>query len=45
MPEPLAQERGPDKYFVLDGQLRIIRHWYHEVSTVTLFVYRGQSDV
>lgn len=27
MPEPLAQEREPDRYYILDGQLRVIRHW------------------
>ena len=45
MPRPLAQERAPDKYYILDGQLRVIRHWYHDVATVKLFVYRGSKDV
>jgi len=45
MPEPLVQERGPEKYYVLDGQLRVIRHWYHNVPTVRAFIYRGQCDV
>lgn len=45
MPEPLAQEREPEKYYILDGQLRVIRHWYHDVSVVKLFVYRGSKDV
>ena len=45
MPEPLVRERGPKKYYVLDGQLRVIRHWYHNVSNVRVFIYRGQLDV
>jgi hypothetical protein len=45
MPAPLVQERAPGKYYVLDGQLRLIRHWYHDVPTVKLFVYRGSKDV
>jgi hypothetical protein len=39
MPEPLVQERGPEKYYVLDGQLRVIRHWYHNVLNVKVFIY------
>ncbi len=45
MPEPLAQEREPGKYYILDGQLRVIRHWYHNVSNLKVFIYRGQRDV
>jgi len=45
MPEPLVQEREPEKYYVLDGQLPVIRHWYHNASTVRVFIYRGNSDV
>jgi hypothetical protein len=45
MPEPLVQEREPEKYYVLDGQLRVIRHWYHNVSTVQVFIYRGKLAV
>ena len=45
MPEPLVQERGPAKYYVLDGQLRVIRHWYHNVRNVKVFIYRGQLSV
>ncbi len=45
MPEPLVQEREPEKYYVLDGQLRVIRHWYHNVPIVRAFVYRGHCDV
>lgn len=45
MPEPLIQERGPGKYYVLDGQLRVIRHWYHQVPSVRVFIYRGRLDV
>jgi hypothetical protein len=42
MPEPLIQERGDERYYVLDGQLRVIRHWYHAVPNVKVFIYRGQ---
>jgi len=45
MPEPLVQEREPEKYYVLDGQLRVIRHWYHAVPSVKVFIYRGQLAV
>jgi hypothetical protein len=45
MPEPLVQERKPEKYYVLDGQLRVIRHWYHNVPHVKVFIYRGQLAV
>lgn len=45
MPEPLAQERDTGRYFILDGQLRVIRHWFHNVSSVRVFVYKGQKDV
>jgi len=47
MPEPLVQERGRDsgRYFVLDGQLRVIRHWYHQIPKVKVFVYRGKLEV
>lgn len=45
MPEPLAREREPGRYYILDGQLRIIRHWYHGVSKVKLFVYRGPHNI
>ena len=37
MPEPLVQEREPEKYYVLDGQLRVIRHWYHNVPNVKVW--------
>jgi hypothetical protein len=42
MPEPLAKEREPGKYYISDGQLRVIRHWYHNVPTVKVFLYKGQ---
>jgi hypothetical protein len=45
MPEPLAQERETEKYYILDGQLRVIRHWYHNVPIVRVFIYRGQCNV
>jgi hypothetical protein len=45
MPEPLIQERGSEKYYVLDGQCRVIRHWYHSVPNVRVFIYRGQLAV
>lgn len=45
MPPPLVREREPGKYYVLDGQLRVIRHWYHKVSKVRVFIYRGDLKV
>ena len=45
MPEPLVQERGSERYYVLDGQLRVMRHWYHNVPNVKVFIYRGQAGV
>ena len=41
MPEPLVQERGADRFYVLDGQLRVIRHWYHNIPNVRVFIYKG----
>lgn len=45
MPEPMAQERGSGRYYILDGQCRVIRHWYHNVSSLRVFVYRGEKNV
>jgi hypothetical protein len=45
MLQPLVREREPGKFYVLDGQLRVIRHWYHKVSNVKVFIYRGQLAV
>ena len=45
MREPLVQERGQGRYYVLDGQLRVIRHWYHGIPNVRVFIYRGKSGV
>ena len=43
--DPYSSEREPEKYYVLDGQLRVIRHWYHNVPNVKVFIYRGQLAV
>jgi hypothetical protein len=45
MPQPLVSERKLGKYYILDGQLRVIRHWYHQLPNVKVFVYRGKLDV
>lgn len=45
MPEPLVTERGTRKYYILDGQLRVVRHWYHNVPNVRVFIYRGQIAI
>jgi hypothetical protein len=45
MPEPLAQERGHERYYILDGQMRVMRHWYHEVPNVRVFAYEGTGEV
>jgi hypothetical protein len=45
MPEPLVRQREPEKYFILDGQLRVIRHWYHHVPKVNVFIYQGELRI
>ena len=45
MPPPLVREREPWKYYILDGQQRVIRHWYHGVSIVRVFIYKGELEV
>lgn len=47
IPEPLVAERdGTDgRYFVLDGQFRVIWHWYHNRQTIRVFTYRGNLKV
>jgi hypothetical protein len=45
MPEPLVREREPGKFYILDGQMRVIWHWYHNVPTVRVFIYRGKLAV
>lgn len=42
MPPPLVRERQPGKFYVLDGQLRIIWHWYHKVENLKVLIYKGQ---
>jgi hypothetical protein len=42
MPPPLVRERQLGKFYVLDGQLRVIWHWYRNLSTVKVFIYRGK---
>jgi len=41
VPPPLVRERVTGRYYVLDGQLRVIRHCYHDVPKVTAFAYAG----
>jgi hypothetical protein len=36
---------GRERYYVLDGQLRVIRHWYHRKLTVPVYIYRGKGRV
>ena len=45
MPEPLVQEREAGMYYILDGQLRVIRHWYHNVQNGKVLIYRGRCDL
>jgi hypothetical protein len=45
VPEPLVQERGDERFYILDGQLRVIRHWYHAITKVKVFIYRGKLEV
>ncbi len=41
VPPPLVRERVAGKYYVLDGQLRMIKHCYHRVPRATVFMYTG----
>lgn len=34
-----------ERFYVLDGQLRVIRHWYHNISDIRAYVYRGKLNV
>jgi len=36
---------GRERYYVLDGQLRVIRHWYHRKTSVPAYIYRGAGKV
>jgi hypothetical protein len=36
---------GRERYYVLDGQLRVIRHWYHQKRSVAAYLYRGTGSV
>ena len=45
MPPPLVRERQPGKFYVLDGQLRVIWHSYRNLSNVKVFIYRGKLDL
>lgn len=45
MPEPLLVERGAHRYYVLDGQLRVMWHGYHGIPTVRGFIYKGNRKV
>jgi hypothetical protein len=36
---------GRERYYVLDGQLRVIRHWYRQVPIVKAYIYRGTGSV
>ena len=45
MPPPLVRERQPGKFYVLDGQLRVIWYWYRKLSDMKVFIYRGKLDL
>jgi hypothetical protein len=45
MRAPLAVERETGKYFILDGQLRVIWHWYNNVPNVKVFIYKGDRRI
>jgi hypothetical protein len=44
MPKPIVWEPDTDlgKYYVFDGQLRLIRYCYHSVRSIEVFIYRGK---
>jgi hypothetical protein len=41
MLELLVSERELGKYYVLDGQLRLIWHWCHQIPNVKVYMYKG----
>jgi hypothetical protein len=43
VPGRIQGSPGRERYYVLDGQLRLIRHWYHHISSVTVYIYRGKT--
>lgn len=34
---------GRERYYVFDGQLRVIQHWYHKRLSVPVYIYRGHN--
>lgn len=33
------------RYYVLDGQLRVIRNWYHRQTCIPAYIYRGTGSI
>jgi hypothetical protein len=44
-PTPATNNARRQRYYVLDGQLRVIRHWYHQKPAVEAYIYRGTGGV
>jgi hypothetical protein len=40
-----SNNAGRERYYVLDGQLRVIRHWYYRKASVAPYIYRGNGSV
>jgi len=36
---------GCERYYILDGQLRVVRHWYHSHPIISAYIYRGDGKV
>jgi len=41
--DQIQKNVGRERYYVLDGQLRVIRHWYHGRPSVPVYIYRGHD--
>jgi hypothetical protein len=43
--DAISKNSGRERYYVLDGQLRVVRHWYHRKPLVAVYIYRGTGSV
>jgi hypothetical protein len=41
----ISSNAGRERYYVLDGQLRAILHWYHKKASIAAYIYRGNGSV
>jgi hypothetical protein len=40
-----SNNAGRERYYVLDGQFRVIQGWYHQKPVVEAYIYRGTGSV